>query len=181
MKKQKVFYFFSTLFTLLILCSEISAGKITAREYEIKAAYLYYFTKFIDWPSDFLPNSGNQLYMCILGKDSFNSSLDTIENKKVRNKRLIVRPVYDTDDTNMCHILFINHSEKMRIPAILDKLKESSVVTVGEMRGFTQNGGIINFYIKNNKVRFQINADKAHNAGLRISSELLRLADIVRE
>jgi hypothetical protein len=91
-----------------------------------------------------------------------------------------LKQITDIKDLDQCQIVFINSSEKARLPELLEKLKASRALTVSEIDGFAQEGGIINFVSEHNKVRFEINPDAARRLGLNISSELLKLAKVVK-
>ncbi len=162
------------------LLSNASAQRPT--EYEVKAAFLYNFAKFTEWPSRAFGGDDAPIVIGVLGKDPFGVTLDqTIRGKTVRGRRLeIVRFGHVEDDLKRCHILFIGPSETGRLEGIFESLEGSSVLTVGEGDGFCQRGGVINFVLRQNRVRFEISVDAAERSGLSISSKLLKLAKIVR-
>jgi hypothetical protein len=97
----------------------------------------------------------------------------------IGNKRLEVKFCKDINEIGQCHILFISSSEKSHLTALLSVLRNAHVLTVSDIEGFAQRGGIINFYTEENKIRFEINVDAASRNGLIISSKLLQLAKIV--
>lgn len=151
-------------------------------EYEIKAAFLYNFTKFIEWPPDAFANSGAPIVLGIVGQDPFGDSLvQMVAGKTLNGRGLVVKRVKEGHELRSCHILFVSSSEKKRLTQILESLKGSSVLTVGEMSRFGQSGGAINFVLQENKVRLEINAEAAARARLKISSKLLAVARIVAE
>jgi hypothetical protein len=166
---------------LLAACALLAApAGGTTREYEIKAAFLYNFVKFVDWPAQALPDNSPNVVIGVLGANPFGRALNTINGRSVKGKTLVVRQVSSAQDAQNCHMLFICPSERDRLRAILDALRNDSVLTVGEMKGFAESGGIINFTLQNDRVRFEINPAAAERARLTISSQLLRLAKIVR-
>ena len=147
-----------------------------ASEYEVKAAFLYNFAKFVDWPSDAF-KSGSPFVIGVVGDDPFGSDLDTtVSGKTVDNRRIEVRRFRRVGDVQSCHILFVCRSEKSRVDKILERVSGSRTLTVGDMGQFLQRGGMINFIIEDQKVRFEINSNSAERAGLKISSKLLQLA-----
>lgn len=150
------------------------------REYEIKAAYLYNFINYIDWPENAFPAPGGTITIGIVGQNPFGGALDVLNGKQVKGRTVALKQISDTKELDQCQIVFINSSEKARLPELLDKLKDSRVLTVSEIDGFAQQGGIINFISEHNKVRFEINPDAARRLGLNISSELLKLAKLVK-
>ena len=146
-------------------------------EYQMKAAYLYNFAKFVEWPVKVLPPGDSELVIGVLGQDPFNGALDsTIENKKIERHPLRVRHFKSPREAKACHILFISGSEKKRWQEISDALAGSSVVTVSEnWDRFTEDGGMIYFFMEGRKVCFDINDEAARKAGLKISSKLMLL------
>jgi hypothetical protein len=148
----------------------------TPREYEIKAAFIYNFVKFVDWPS--LP--GSTITVGVLGSNPFGNALSTINGKSVKGKTLVVKQVGSMQEAGACQVLFISPSEAGRLHSVLETLRTASVLTVGESRGFAREGGIINFTLQDDKIRFEINPTAAERARLSISSQLLRLAKIVK-
>jgi len=154
---------------------EVSAQSLSSREYEIKAAYLYNFIKYVDWPS-----SGDTITIGVLGGNPFGTALAPLDGKIVKGRRLLIKEVASLRDAQKCQIIFVSSSEKSRLQEIFENLKSARVLTVGETQGFASSGGIINFVEENNKVRFEINADAARRTGLNISSELLKLAKLVK-
>lgn len=150
------------------------------REYQIKAAFLYNFTKFVEWPAEAFTDSGAPMIVGILGDDPFGVALESIQDKTVKGRKLEIKRFESIQGVEFCHILFISSSKKERLAQILEALKNSSVLTVGERDGFTQLGGMVNFTIKKNKIRFEINPDAAEQARLKLNSKLLRLGKVVK-
>jgi hypothetical protein len=151
------------------------------QEYLIKAAFLYNFAKFVEWPANAFTHESDPIILCILGTDPFGNALDSIEGKMINNRKLEIKRCETVEEAKNCHILFVSSSKKTSVPQILNAFKNLAVMTVGDMEDFGRLGGIINFIIVENKVRFEINLDSAQKAGLKISSKLLKLAIIVNE
>ncbi len=177
---------FARVLTLLLLAAgmawpvEVRAQSAMQHEYEIKAAYIYHFINYIDWPANALPPPGGTLTIGIVGENPFSAAFDPLNGKQVKGRTLAVKQITAVQDANSCQIIFIFASETSRLKEILDQFKELHVVTVGEIDGFAAHGGIINFISESNKVRFEINPDAAKRLGLSISSELLKLAKLVK-
>jgi hypothetical protein len=145
-------------------------------EYQIKAAFIFNFAKFVEWPAAAFPKASSPLIVGVLGENPFNDALEKmIKNKKVDEHPVIIMQYRAATDATNCHILFISSSEKARLPQILNQLNGRSVLTIGEMPGFTEAGGMINFVLEGTKIRFQINNDAAINSRLKISAKLLGL------
>jgi hypothetical protein len=160
--------------------AELRAQSAILREYEIKAAYLYNFIRYIDWPADTLPPAGGTITIGILGDNLFGPAIVPLNGKPIKGRTLAVKQITAPKDMEECQIVFICASEKARLAEILGQLKESKALTVSEIDGFASQGGIINFIYERNKVRFEINPDAARRTGLTLSSELLKLARLVK-
>ena len=167
-------------FAALACPTGLRAGNALQREYEIKAAYLYNFINYIEWPEDAFPAAGGTITIGIIGENPFGAALDALNGKQVKGRTLALKQITDSKDLGQCQIVFISSSEKQRLPELLEKLKDAKVLTVSEIDGFAERGGIINFISERNKVRFEINPDAARRLGLNISSELLKLAKLVK-
>lgn len=159
---------------------QIRAQSSIEREYEIKAAYLFNFLNYIDWPAESLPPAGGALTIGILGESPFGTALGPLNGKSIKGRTLTVKQLTSAKDAAQCQIVFICPSEKARLPEVLGQLKDSRILTVSEISGFAEQGGIINFFSERNKVRFQINLEAARRIQLNISSELLKLAKLVK-
>jgi hypothetical protein len=167
------------IFLLGILLALPPTGAVAqvASEYDIKAAFLYNFTKFVEWPPEAFAAQSTQLKVCILGSDPFGKSLQSVlEGEEVQGRKLALLRVNTLYDPGLCHILFISRSERERIPAILAAVQGSPVLTVSETDGFADKGGAINFKVLDGRVRFEINQTAAERAKLKMSSKLLSLA-----
>jgi hypothetical protein len=167
-------------FAVLASPVRLRAESALEREYEIKAAYLYNFINYIDWPENAFPAPGGTITVGIVGQSPFGAALAVLNGKQVKGRTVALKQITGTQDLDQCQIVFINSSEKARLPELFEKLKGSRVLTVSEIDGFAQQGGIINFISEHNKVRFEINPDAARQLGLNISSELLKLAKVVK-
>jgi YfiR/HmsC-like len=159
---------------------EIRAQNGGQREYEIKAGYLYNFINYIDWPAEALPPAGGTITLGIVGETPYAAAFDLLNGKQIKGRKLVVKQVASTNDLEQCQIVFICVSEKARLPEYLGQLKDAKLLTVSEIDGFAEQGGVINFISERNKVRFEINPEAARRAGLTISSELLKLAKLVK-
>ena len=150
-------------------------------EYEVKAAYIYNFAKFVQWPKNAFQDSKKIIHVCVLGDDPFGSFLSGIDGKTAADKKIGVRGTSSVQNCRGCEIIFISASEADRLPRIMKALNGAPVLTVGDTEGYAEQGVMINFFMENRTVRFEINPRAAVRAGLRISSNLLRIARIVGE
>jgi hypothetical protein len=156
-----------------------AAAAETSREYLIKAAFLYNFAKFTEWPAGSFPDSAAPLDVCVFGEDPFGGALESIAGKTIRGRRVAVHKVASIEAGATCHLLFISTSEATRLTGILESLRGRPVLTIAEMPGFARSGGIINLKTNpDDRIRFEINIGIAKRVGLRLSSKLLNLAEI---
>ncbi len=172
------------LFAFLSVCSAGASfcdENSRPTEYEVKAAYIYNFAKFVRWPKNALANGNENIRVCVLGDDPFGPSLSAIEGKTAADKRIAVRRTTSPQNARGCEIVFISGSEAGHVRHIIRTIGGSPVLTVGDTEGFAEQGVIINFFMEKNTVRFEINPKAAARAGLRLSSNLLRIARIVEE
>jgi len=155
-------------------------GPGSLSEYQVKAAYLYYFTTYVDWPPDTFSRSGDALVVGVLGEDPFGSILDdTLRGKSVGSRRLVVKRIGNIKEARECHILFISASERDRLATIFKGLDGAAILTVGEVDHFASRGGQIAFRMEDKKVRFDINVTAVERARLKISAQLMKLGRIV--
>ena len=151
-----------------------------AREYQIKAVFLFNFTQFVVWPPEQFVDDHAPLVIGILGSDPYGNYLDeTVRGEKVGGRALVVERYRSVDDIAACQVLFISSSEARRFQDIFARLRQRPVLTVTDAGDAGQAGGIIRFVTENNHVRLQIDVRAAKAAGLTISSKLLRAADII--
>ena len=179
-KNKRIF-----IIIIILICYSIGISNSYAdqkdKEYHIKAAFLLNFAKFMEWPSHAFSDTSTPLILCILGKDPFDKALKTIEDKIAKERRLVIKKASCIEDMKECHILFISTSEKKNLSVILSKIKGLPILTVAETKNFCQSGGIVNFIVVKNKIRFEINVEAAKRIGLKISSKLLKLSKIIKE
>ncbi|HXI82642.1 MAG TPA: YfiR family protein [Verrucomicrobiae bacterium] len=165
--------------TALRLDAAEATGKIV-REYDLKAAFLFNFTHFVEWPPEAFTDNDAPIVIGILGDDPFGPVLDRIiEGETIRNRKLVIKRSRRIQDLKACHVLFISKSEKGRIGQILTSLDGTSVFTIGEVEGFARRGGITNLFLQGNKVRFEINVEAAKRKGLKVNAQLLALGTVV--
>jgi hypothetical protein len=167
------------LFAVLaaLSCAGVPAAQPT--EYEVKAAFIHNIAKFVEWPAP-APVSG-RARLCLLGQNPFGGALDALQGKPIGRLSWEIMPADTGTNLKECRVLFIAASESGNLERILERLGNSPVLTVGDSDGYAARGVIANFYLEENRVRFEINREAAVRARLGISSQLLKLARIVRE
>jgi YfiR/HmsC-like len=170
------------LFAFLLIASPapLMTAQESPSEYQLKAAFVYNFAKFIDWPPSTFSGPQSPFSICILGVDPFGSVIDdALRGKMVADHPVVIKRAKDIAAARHCEIVFVSASEKSRLPDILQGLKGANALIVGDFGGFAAAGGAIELTLQDSRIRFAINPGAADNAGLRISSKLLALATIV--
>jgi hypothetical protein len=176
--------FIVTLLTLVSFIHLVDALRAHAQdalsEYQVKAAYLFNFLKFVEWPEESFADPLAPIVIGVVGEDPFGNALpQVVVGKTVQGRDLVIRIYRPGEDLRGAHILFISASERKRLPMILSSLHGSSVLTVADTAGFLDAGGMIQFLNENGRVRFAINVDATGRAKLKMSSKLLSLAKVV--
>lgn len=183
-----------------LIAPQAHAQSTSSREYQIKAAFLYNFIKFVDWPKEKTADANAPMSIGILGKDPFQDAFEPLQEREGKDKKVAIRrfegfveleksgqkkkdqPHPRIQEIQKCHLLFICPSETERIGDILACVKGHSVLTVADATRFLEAGGVINFVTEEKKIRFEVNAAAAKQAKLSVRSQLLRLAKrIIKE
>ena len=189
MQKRKLVTAYSWIFSLLLmislLCLTMSfvqdvRAESEFHEYQVKAAFLYNFAKFVEWTPGTFKDASTPIRICTIGSDPFGKYLDELRDKNVGARTLEIVRLKGKGELEKCQILFISASEKQNISEILRIVQKKPILTVGEMQGFAQSGGIINLVTIGRKVSLEINLDASQRSGLKISSQLLKLATIIK-
>jgi hypothetical protein len=168
------------VFFLLLIEGGEKTGAQTTEEYRVKAAFIFHFAQLVDWPPEAQTGTDNSLFLCTLGDDPFQGALEgTVAGKAIGNRVVRIRHLGEPQDMQACQILFLGKAQSKRIPMLVTNLHNAPVLTVGETAGFLDAGGMIDFLLEENKVRFDINLNAAESARLKIGSRLLILAQHV--
>lgn len=165
------------LLAIALACAFPVAGRAAdiAPEYALKAAFIYNFAAFTDWP----PGTGNILNLCVVGKNPFGQSLSRLEGKTIGDMRVTIRLPAEGESLRSCQILFISAAEQANIARLLEEIKGAPVLTVAEGPGLVQQGVVIALFMEQRRITFEVNLEAARRARLSISSKLLRLAKTV--
>jgi len=172
------------LITAIGILALISAGGISTgvqaqslEEHDAKAAFVLKLVNFVQWPS----NSGD-LVIGFIGADATSDALQRLASgKSVNGRGIVIRRLGQDGDLKACQVIFVGSSERKSTPSVLERLRGTSVLTVGESDGFGQHGGIVNLLLNEGRIRFEVNPHAAERAHLQISSRLLSLATIVAD
>lgn len=171
--------------------ASVKPEETASREYQIKAAFLYNFLKFVEWPKNKAPDGNEPIIISIIGKDVFKNAFVSLEHMDINGRKAVIRKFKgyveleedekseqhpQIEDIKKSHLLFICPSEKKHMEDILKSVKNNAILTVADTEGFLKAGGIINLLTEEQKVRFEVNITAAKEAEIEIRSKLLRLA-----
>jgi len=157
-----------------------TGAQTSGEEYRVKAAFIFHFAQLVDWPPEKPTGTDNSLVLCTLGEDPFQGMLEgTVAGKAIGNRILRIRHLGEPQEMQACQIVFLGRAQSKRIPMLVATLHNAPVLTVGETAGFLDAGGMIDFLLEDNKLRFEVNLEAAESADLKIGSRLLVLAQRV--
>ena len=150
----------------------------TQHEYEIKAGVLYNILKYVEWPADASASAATTIQIGLLGQLPYAAALEVLDGKTIQGRKLVVKRIATAQQAGSCQVLFIGASERPRLAAIVAELKSRPVLTVSEVEGFAELGGMVNLVAGPNRIIMEINREVAGQARLSISSQLLKLAKV---
>jgi hypothetical protein len=163
---------------LVVLLSLASGAPLAAPppgEYQIKAAYLLNFARYVEWPAARLA-AAQALRVCVLGRDPFGGALSALDGRQINGREVRIRQLEGIDLAGECHVVFISDSEERRLGSMLRVLASRGLLLVSDLDGFAEAGGSIGLVTEDGRVRFDINQASLQRDGLRASAQLLRLA-----
>jgi len=178
MLKRLLTYLFITC-ALLSVALPIRADEREEAEYKVKAAFIYNFAKFVEWPLIAFAGPDDPIVFGVLGDDPLIPAFDALRGKKARGRTVVVRHFSSVDEVKVCHILLVGRSEQSRTEEIIVAFRGAPILLVGDMERFARQGGMIGFVLDRNKVSFEINAEACKKARLTVNSQLLKLANRV--
>jgi hypothetical protein len=171
-------------FTLASLCLLSLAYTASAAVPELKAeaALIFKIGKFVRWPEDAFTGAGGTLRLCIVGRDDFGASIDSLAGQALQGRVIVIARLSDpAQSATDCRIVFISGSERDRIPAFLSSVARSPVLTISDIEGFASQGGMVGLATSASKTHFEINAAASKRAGIKIGAQLLQLATLVAD
>jgi hypothetical protein len=158
------------------------ADETALQEYQLKAGYLYNFTRFVEWPTNAFSRDAAPFSVCIFGEDPFGDLVErTMSQKRVGERRLAITRLRANDDPRGCHLLFFSESHLWQFAKVQAQIGQESVLTVGEGRDFTKRGGVVGMVMDEDRIQLEINVVAAGRARLRISSKLLSIVRVISE
>lgn len=168
--------------TCLLFARGAPAQNNNSSEYAVKAAFLFHFAQFVEWPAGTFKDENSPLTYCTLGADPFSGALDdTLRGKTIGERAIHVQHLRASEPVQGCQVLFMGAVEAKRTSSLLANLKKESILTVGDSQNFVEEGGMIEFLLEGNKIRFAINLQAVNTARLKMSARLLALAKNVIE
>lgn len=149
------------------------------RETRIKAAVVYKLAKFVEWPATSFEHARSPLRLCLLGDTPVADALQAAVGRTVRNRPVTISRTEDLVAGEPCHVLYVSRTQQQRLAAVLARLADRPVLSVSEIEGFAQRGGIVGLIRRGKRLGFQVNVGSARRAGLAVSAPLLELADVI--
>lgn len=171
--------FITTIILFLLHTGDTLAQSAKKPEYYIKAGYMANFARLVQWPENSFASETSPIQLCVLNTDSFGDVLNAINGKLIRGRKLAVSACNSNSDLDRIHILFLNSSDTQLRALLIEKIGRKPILTIGEHPNFAREEGILNFKTMNNKIRFEINRERAEKSGLKISSRLYKIGEIV--
>lgn len=173
---------FAVVIVGCLLAGGATAQTARVADYEVKAAYLYNFGRFVDWPANNAASKQESFNVCVLGEGPIAPALEaTLAGETIGGKKVAARRIASMEGLDKCQILFLSSIQEDRLQRIIEALDKNAVLTVSDMPHFSQRGGMIEFVTEGKRVRFEVNLAATRHAGLTLSSELLKVAAVVRK
>ncbi len=177
--KSRTLFFFIVL-VLFFPCTDKKIMAEEVKEYAVKVAFVFNFTKFIHWPENSFKNNKSAYQLYFIGNNDVAKEFNKLNGKSNGQKMIYVHRLSFDETCRKCDILFISRDmDRLTLKKIISRLKGKPILTIGETEEFTKLGGVISFFLKNDRLHFKINTSAAKKQGLKLSSRLLRLAVIV--
>ncbi len=170
-----------TLTALLTFLLPQYAIAASPGEHQIKAAMIFNMMRFVDWPESALPNADGNIGICVISRGAMATAVESLRGKQIKGKNITVRQIGKTGGLSGCHVLLLSDVDRPYTSAILEQTRSTPLMTVSDSRGFAAAGGVFGFIILEGKVRFEVNLASAQRHRIRISSQLLKLAQTVLE
>lgn len=157
------------------------AYAISAKEYEIKAAFLYNLGSFISWPATTFKSIQDNFSICILGEDPFNQRLQSLtQDQQISGHPISVEQITSIQEAIRCQILFVSASEQENLPLIFKWLNGKPILTVSDIENFILSGGMLQFFKRENKIRLALDPEAISEVGLKASAHLMKIAELIR-
>ena len=167
--------------TVFLSSSVSTASEAQIEESTLKAVYIEKFTRFVEWPKESeIDDTSKPFIIGIIGENSLEPTLRKIFSaRKIRDKNVIIRRMSGTDEIDDCHLLYISNISKEKLQTVLSSVKDKPILTISDTESFAMSGVLINFYVVNNRLRFEINEMAVRKSHLTFSYRLMQIAKIV--
>jgi len=166
--------------SLALLCASAAHGQTQATEVSLKSAFLYKFIHYADWPDQAFAAVQDPIAVCVVEQQAFADALESAVSGRIAHERpVVVRRVASPSEIGGCHVLFVGALEPERIEQLIARVSDQPTLTIGDTEGFAQRGGMINFTRRGSRLGFEINRGAVRRAGLDLSSQLLKLAELI--
>lgn len=165
---------------LALLCASAAHAQTQVSEVSLKSAFLYKFIHYTDWPDEALGAVADPIAICVIEQDALAEALEGAVSGRMSHERpVVVRRIAGAGELGGCHVLFVGSLDPARREQILDRASAQPTLTIGDAEGFARRGGMINFTRRGSRLGFEINRGSVRRAGLNLSSQLLKLAELV--
>ena len=183
-KAVAAFRFSAAVLGITLLCSgglvRVAPALEPIDEYTLKAAFLYNFAKFVEWPLNSFADNTSPFSLCVLGNDPFGANLETLAKKPVRERTLVIKHIRSITALSGCHILYVSPQELPQLEALLHNLEKAPVLTVCDTESCAESGLMLNMRMAENRVHLDMNLDAVQRTPLKVSSQLIKLTRIVK-
>jgi len=178
MRRRRKQFALALIAALAITCScAYRAAAEAALEYRVKAAFLYNFAKFVTWPDSAFPNPTAPVIFCMVGSDPFGELLEsTTKDRKVEGRNIEIRRLPEDGVLAGCHLVFTSELDSARMARVLQQATAAKALAIGESEDFLTRGGMVRLLVEEGKVRFDVSTRATDTVGLKVSSQLLKLA-----
>lgn len=179
-KVPRLYRYAIALLAVLAASAGNAPGQVAATEDQIKAAYIFNFAKFVEWPSETFSSAASPMNFCAFGRSQVADEMDSlVSGKNINGRPTKVRHLGKLEEIKDCQLVFVATGNGRQLQQLLQAAKGTPVLVIGEALGFARSGGMIGFITENGKVLFEVNPGSAEESRLKISSKLLALARIV--
>lgn len=164
---------------LAVMAQLARAEATSPSEYQVKAAFIYNFAKYAEWPSEVMGGRDRPFTLCIVGRDPSDSAFSSVEGRQVGGRPLKIRRDVRMEDIAGCHIAFISESEEHRLPSVLKSMASAPILTISDIDGFVEAGGAVGMFVAEDRLKFDANFTALQRANIKVNSQVLWMARTV--
>ncbi|MGC8926294.1 MAG: YfiR family protein [Myxococcota bacterium] len=163
------------IINLVFLCDSIASPPT---EYQVKAALIYNFLRFVDLKEDRVVN--NEIHLCSFEKNPLNNEVKKLDEKSIGDRKILFSEVHSDSEIHSCSVLLVDKRDTESLKRIIEVAYREGILLIGDTDGYGELGVVINMFIKDEKVRFEINLEAANKSDVKVSSRLLSVAKIIK-